>query len=357
MKVVFISRSTLYSTRVGDTTQVEQTAKHLRLLGIHVDIKLTTDNIEYEKYDLLHFFNLIRPNDILHHLQKTNKPIIVSPIYVDYSDFDQHDRQGMTRLMARAFGKHGSEYLKTVFRSLIGQDSSTSFTYLLGHKRAIKAILKRTSMLLPNSKSEAGRIENDFGNKLAYLVIPNAIDTELFHTKDGVDRNKKQVICVAQIEGRKNQHRLIDATKDLDVDLVLIGRPSPNNRSYFDYCKKMAHLRVRFIDFLVHDELTGWYNRSAVHVLPSWFETTGLTSLEAAACGCKLVVSDNGDTDEYFSGGAEFCRANSTESIKSAIERALESDYRSVLHQRIKDEFNWANTAKKTLDAYKEVLS
>ena len=64
MRVVFITRATLYSVKGGDTLQVLQTARHLEELGIQVDIRLTNERISYDQYDLLHFFNIIRPADI-----------------------------------------------------------------------------------------------------------------------------------------------------------------------------------------------------------------------------------------------------------------------------------------------------
>ncbi|MEO8854903.1 MAG: glycosyltransferase family 1 protein, partial [Ginsengibacter sp.] len=65
MRVAFIARSSLHSAKGGDTIQIIQTARHLELLNIKVDIRLTDEKINYQQYDLLHFFNLIRPSDIL----------------------------------------------------------------------------------------------------------------------------------------------------------------------------------------------------------------------------------------------------------------------------------------------------
>ena len=70
MKVAFIARSSLHSTKGGDTIQMMQTARCLKKLNVEIDIKLTDEKINYKEYDLLHFFNLIRPADILPHIQK-----------------------------------------------------------------------------------------------------------------------------------------------------------------------------------------------------------------------------------------------------------------------------------------------
>lgn len=356
MRVAFISRSTLFEVRGGDTTQVEQTAEHLRALGLEVDILLSNDRIDYEKYDLFHFFNLIRPADILFHQAQAQGPSVISPIYVDYSEFDQKERRGLAKIIAIGLGKFGAEYFKTIYRTFRGQDKLMSKRYILGHKRAMKKAVSSASMLLPNSDSEAQRVAQDLNISFNHRVIPNAINTEVFNVQPNVNRNSKQIICVGQIEGRKNQHRLIEATRDLDFDVLIVGKPSPNNADYLKLCKEIAHDRVRFMDFVDQKELSRLYNESILHVLPSWFETTGLTSLEAAACGCKLVVSENGDTKDYFDGVAKFCKPGDVASIRKAIVLALESDYTESMFERIKSEYNWRQTAKKTISAYQEII-
>lgn len=356
MKVLFLSRSTLYTTKGGDTTQIVQTARALKDLGVEVDIKLSGDAVMYEDYDLIHFFNLIRPADILPHLKQTKKPFVISSIYVDYSVFDQNERKGFAGALSHLLGKHGAEYAKTLLRALKGQDPLHSWKYLLGHKYAMKQAIARAELLLPNSEHEATRICEDLKIDFKYRTIPNGVDTELFFEDDTVLRKSNQVLCVGQIEGRKNQHRLIQACQALEADLVIIGKPSPNNVSYYEHCKSIAGAHVQFIDFLPQEELRKWYQESAVHALPSWFETTGLSSLEAAACGCNLVVSSAGDTVDYFDGFASFCEANSTESIQAALKEALSNSAKPTMAEQIKKHYTWKEAANQTLKAYNTIL-
>ena len=69
MNILFISRATLYKVPGGDTIQIESTAKYLRKLNINVNIKLSNQKIDYSKYNLIHFFNIIRPSDIIYHVK------------------------------------------------------------------------------------------------------------------------------------------------------------------------------------------------------------------------------------------------------------------------------------------------
>lgn len=55
MKVLFVVRSTLYTAKGGDTTQVTETALQLQQLGVEVDIRKTNEKIDYSIYDLYIF--------------------------------------------------------------------------------------------------------------------------------------------------------------------------------------------------------------------------------------------------------------------------------------------------------------
>ena len=49
--------------------------------------------------------------------------------------------------------------------------------------------------------------------------------------------------------------------------------------------------------------LLGLYNKSMIFVLPSIVEGMSLPPLEAMACGCAVVVTDNGGVNEYIKDG------------------------------------------------------
>src|SRR6266480_5975489 len=142
MRIAFITRSTLYSVPGGDTVQSLQTARHLRKLEIEVDVFLTHTKIDYGKYDLLHFFGITRPSDILFHINKTKKPFALSPIFVDYSEYDKNYRKGFSGFVLRQFPNSMNEYTKTIARWIVGKDKLKSKAYMWkGQQKSIKEIL------------------------------------------------------------------------------------------------------------------------------------------------------------------------------------------------------------------------
>lgn len=357
MRVALISRSTTNSVIGGDTIQMMMTAKELRNLGIEADVFLSSDAIPYEKYDLLHLFNIIRPGDYARHITTSKKPYVISTIFVDYSSYDQNGRSSIHSFLFRSLGNSGSEYLKNLYRYFKRQDKLVSPEYLLGHKRAIEKILNGASLILPNSLSEYKRISKSYGYTGKYAVVPNGVNETIFsRTPDHIQR-KEKVICVGQIYGLKNQLSLIKVCSKLDVPLDLIGNSPPNHQSYLKLCKKTAGKNVRFIDFLPQEELIEHYAGAKVHAMPSWFETTGLSSLEAGALGCNLLVGKGGDTRDYFTNDSWFCEANDLKSIEKALTIALKTPNSGEMQDIILTKFTWKNAAIATLKAYEEALA
>jgi glycosyltransferase involved in cell wall biosynthesis len=363
INVLMISRSTLYSSPGGDTIQIENTAKYLRKYSdINVDIKLSDENIDYKSYDLMHFFNIIRPNDFLHHVKRSNLPFVISTIFVDYSEYEKKARQGIVKYLNLITSSDTLEYIKVIARVLKSQEKLLDLSYLWrGQKNSIKYLIKNSSQLLPNSQSEYNRVEKHFNISQKYSVIPNAIDTSVFD-ESSININKKfkdSIICVGRIEGRKNQLNLIKAVNKTNFKLFIIGKKSPNQLSYYDTCKKEAYENnnIKFIDHVSQNELAKIMRASKVHALISWFETTGLVSLEAAYLGCNLVITNRGDQLEYFKNSATYCEPDNIDSIVSALIIAHKKDFDIKFKEKIKNEYTWEKTASETYKAYKEIIN
>jgi glycosyltransferase involved in cell wall biosynthesis len=211
-------------------------------------------------------------------------------------------------------------------------------------------------MLLPNSNNEYRRLSSAYNINRAYRPIPNGIDISLFDFDKNMLRQENLVICVGRIEGRKNQLNLIKALSNTEFQLIIIGSAAANQAKYFKECIDAAGENVIFVDNLPQDKLLDYYRKAKVHVLASWFETTGLSSLEAGVMGCNIVITDKGDTKEYFEDLAYYCIPDSIDSIYSAVRAASVNPYKEELRTRIIQNYTWDIAANKTLEAYNIVL-
>jgi glycosyltransferase involved in cell wall biosynthesis len=357
MRIAFITRSTIHDVPGGDTIQIVQTATHLKELGLDVDICLTNHQINYSSYTLLHFTNITRPSDILFHISKTKTPFALSPILIDYSEFDKRHRKGLSGLVLRPFSTNAIEYVKTISRWLLGKDSLQTKSYIWrGQRKSIKDILQRTAILLPNSAAEYKKLTELYKLEIPYSVVPNGVDPSLFHVDKKTIRDNRLVICAARIEGIKNQLNLIKALNDTAYTLLIIGAPAPNQKKYYAACRKIASKNIVFLGRVSQEKLVKYYQAAKIHALPSWYETCGLSSLEAAVMGCNVVISDKGFTREYFGEDAFYADPGDPESIVQAVEKASRSDFRQELQQKIKEKYTWKRAAAITADAYKKII-
>lgn len=358
MKIAFIARATLYSSPGGDTKQVDMTAAGLRQLGAYVEIFTTNQEINYADFDLLHFFNIIRPADILYHIKKSGKPYVVSTIFLDYGGFEKSARTGWRKWLNKIFSEDQIEYLKAIARWIRNGEKIMSLEYLwIGHRLAVKKVAQHASVLLPNSENEYKRFVAKYSVHQSYSVVPNGIDPKIAVATSGQNpKYLNTVLCVARIEGRKNQLNLIRALNNTSYTVYIHGKPSPNNIAYYEQCKTEAAGNIHFSTWLTEEEMYEMYHSAKVHILPSYFETTGLSSLEAAVMGCNIVVTDKGDTKDYFEGNAWFCNPDDIESIRTAVEQAYKAPFNSKFKEKILSEYTWTRAAEVTLAAYQNIL-
>jgi glycosyltransferase involved in cell wall biosynthesis len=357
MRILFIARATIFSAPGGDTIQIQSTAKYLRRHALTVDVALANERINYAQYDLLHFFNITRPADILWHVQQSKKPFVISPIFIDYREYEREHQRGIISLLNRFLSKEVIEYLKVIARYFKNGEKINSWSFLWkGQRRSIIYLLQKAACLLPNSNSEYNRLYNSYHLHQRYFIIPNAIDPEKFVTTTTLPKDEHLVLCVARIEGIKNQYNLIQALNDTKFRLLIIGKPAPNHVKYYQTCVNAASSNIQFIDHLPQEQLIPMYQQASIHILPSWFETTGLSSLEAAVMGCKIVITDKGDTREYFKDFAYYCDPGDPLSIRDAIEHAALTPVNPQLRTHILKNYTWENTAEMTALAYKQIL-
>jgi glycosyltransferase involved in cell wall biosynthesis len=177
-------------------------------------------------------------------------------------------------------------------------------------------------------------------------------DPESFVKRFGI---RDFVLQVGRLEPAKNQAMLCYAMRELDLPLVLIGHPA--HRAYADACRRLLPKGSLIIEHLPQEQLASAYAAARVHALPSWVETCGLVSMEAALADCSLVLSTAGYECEYYAGHGNYCDPADADSIGEAVQGAWkhyerDAELRKRLRTRILTEFTWQAAAAATLRAY-----
>jgi glycosyltransferase involved in cell wall biosynthesis len=366
MKVLFQSRKTLFDAPGGDTIQLLKTKEYLEKLGVTIDI---TQDLEPDLsgYDLVHIFNLMRGQETYIQVKNAKKygvKIALSTIYGLYTDFERNARGGFAQKIFNYLNPFQIEWVKIAARTFIGGELHKGSLWLLyqGYKNTLQKIVKDVDVFLPNSQSEMNRVISDFTLlNPTYEVIPNAVDKKLFSETavvipSDIEKYKDAILCVSRIEGRKCQLDIVRALKDTNYKILFIGKPGKNHQSYYEQVKNESNDNVFFISHITQEELLKYYQICKVHLLVSWMETPGLSSLEAAAMGKNIVITPNGDTRDYFEDLAFYCVPGDLDSIKDAVEKAFNVAVDPRLKERILNEYIWEKTAECTLKGYQKAL-
>jgi glycosyltransferase involved in cell wall biosynthesis len=72
--------------------------------------------------------------------------------------------------------------------------------------------------------------------------------------------------------------------------------------------------------------------------------------------GCNIVVTEKGDTRDYFKDDAWYCNPDDIASIKDAVDKAYKAPYDPAFKERILKNYTWERAAEETLAGYKDVL-
>jgi glycosyltransferase involved in cell wall biosynthesis len=102
-----------------------------------------------------------------------------------------------------------------------------------------------------------------------------------------------------------------------------------------------------------------FYSGAELLAAPSLYEGFGLPVLEAMACGCPVLISDQGALPEVAGDAGFQVNPYDIRAIKEGMETVL---FQPDLRQRLKDrgifragQFSWEKTARIVLETYKSL--
>jgi glycosyltransferase involved in cell wall biosynthesis len=364
MKILMQARINLLTAPGGDTVQILKTKEYLENLGIEVDLCIEiSKNFNYEKYDIVHLFNVTRIQEtywFAKMAKKANKKVVLSTIFWDNTEVEKKADIGYRSIINKYLSINQIEYFKTLGRLVIQKEFNQSTFQLLkkGFRGLQKETIEYVDFFLPNAEIEMDLFHSFFSPKkhLPYEVIPNAVTIQ-DSPDNGFEEFKDCILCVGRIDPRKNQLNLVRALKHTNYKVVFVGQPAPNHTDYMKKIKKEATKNMYFLGWMDNSKISILYKQARVHVCPSWYETPGLASLEAAALGCNIVVTEPGSTREYFQNMAFYCEPDSIQSILNCVDLAFNSPISKDLQNKILTKYTWQEAAKKTLEAYKKLIN
>lgn len=381
-RVLLCGRPDLLRKPGGDTFQIVSLQ---RALGSSAGLSLDLDP-DLGGYDLVHVFNLSRPVEPALQARAAARagiPVITTTIFQDLTRYNAGGRHGLGKAALKLLG--GDDERLEDARALLNL-SRAGFAELLrrpglsaglvSHALTGKGpsatalqreLLANSRALVFNSQLEADRLTRCLGPAPAGAraeVVPVGIDVQAFQNPDAAPFTRRFglkgcVLSLGRIEDLKNQLALVEALAPLKLPLVLAGGENPRHRGYARAVRQAAAARpdTHVVGQLDRGMVASALAAARVHVLPSWFETAGLASLEAAVAGCAVVSTDEGYARAYLGDEAEYCDPSDPGSIRAAVERALERGPSRRLRDRVMERFTVERGAEAMTGVYHRAMA
>jgi glycosyltransferase involved in cell wall biosynthesis len=177
-------------------------------------------------------------------------------------------------------------------------------------------------------------------------VIPHGVDPAFV---PGVGTGERYLLFVGAVQQRKDPWAALEAAQDVQLPLVIAG-PEREPALARELRQRGADLR----GYVEKRELAELYRGAACLVVPSRYEGFGLPVLEAMASGIPVVAARDPALMEVAADAAIYADQGD---LAGAILRAVEhrADLRTAGLARAA-QFSWAETARRTVEVYRELL-
>lgn len=216
-------------------------------------------------------------------------------------------------------------------------------------------------------------------------VIPPGVNTELFRPMDkeiakkhiGLSMQDKMILFVGRIEPLKGVDMLMYAMKivternpGIRVCLCIVGGDiSQPPDAWSDTLQNLNAVRhtlnmsttVTFVGQKSQELLPYYYNASEMVVMPSHYESFGMSALEAMSCGVPVITTNVAGVSSLIdeSHSSLITSVNNPLLLASQIEHLLHHpEKRAIMREEIRKnvlDLSWGNIADKMSSLYREV--
>ncbi len=176
-------------------------------------------------------------------------------------------------------------------------------------------------------------------------MVPHGVEPPFL--PEGQEVRGEYALAVGTVEPRKNLPRAVEAAQRAGIELRVVGPEG------------WGDVGVQSLGFVSDEVLAALYRGAQCLVYPSLYEGFGLPVLEAMACGTPVVT-----TQLRCDGGASRGRRPSssirttwTRSPPGSTRRGERRDELRAAGLERARQFTWEETARLTLDVYREAAA
>jgi len=187
-------------------------------------------------------------------------------------------------------------------------------------------------------------------------VVPNGVENVFLESRP-VQRGK-WLICTATVTERKRVVELAEAAVIAATPLWIIGKPYSDTSSYAQRFLELTRKHPQLLRYEgpIADRpiLAQAYREARGFALLSTMESLSLSALEAAACGCPLLLSDLPWARTSFDNDATYCPITSPQ----ATARVLNDFYQHAPNLPApRRPLSWVDVAQLLKGIYEKLLT
>ncbi len=190
-----------------------------------------------------------------------------------------------------------------------------------GYLSALRYVARHSVAVWAPSAFTSSQVEEQFGVPCA--VVPYCYDSDRFVADScPLDAYPATLLSVSRLDGYKNHSAVVRAAAAFNpprpVQLIGLGP----ERASLEHLARSLDVPLTISANLSADELVYTYRTAGIVVCPSTFEGMGLTPIEAAVCGARVVASDIPPHREFLGDRVEFFTPRDDATLIAAIRRA-----------------------------------
>ncbi len=318
----------------GIETYSQVVCEHLAEKGMLIDI-LVSNNINKFEHNIINKVNIYRlPRKFV----LSTIPICPTmPVMVRY--LVKHNQYDLIHLhFPNPMAEISILGVSRIKRLIITYHTNPGFTYKIKkiYIPIIRLILKRADKIIVTSEPflKSSPLLESYRNKC--VVIPICVDDYYLDNSTDLpydDISNKYgnfILYVGNLSSYKGVQYLIEAIKNLDINLVIIGE-GPYETDLKQLSQSLGILnRVFFLGKISNKSiLKAYYKTCRLFCLPSLMETFGIVLVEAMACGKPVVSTELGTGTSYINHNnvtGLVVQPRSSEALSGAFNKLLNND-------------------------------
>ena len=230
-----------------------------------------------------------------------------------------------------------------------------------------KRVSRRISHIITVSECSKKDISRDYRIPLQrFRVVPNGIDTEVFHPVKGIQRSDHQIIVTNSADTPlKGLRYLLEAVaairKERVIRVVVIGKPKKDGVIERLVSEWDLGETVKFTGRIEHSEFARYYAEATMAVIPSLYEGFGMPAGEAMACGVPVISTSGGALPEVVGDAGVLVPPADADALRQAIVALLDDPERQkelgeAGLDRVRKSLTWRHAAEKTVQVYREAM-